>query len=67
MFNIQPGQGLGFDASREIVFGLGYILFIYAGERKIFTVIARQKGFNVDSRQRTFTAITRRKTFTAIK
>ncbi|MBW2032036.1 MAG: hypothetical protein JRI94_00365 [Deltaproteobacteria bacterium] len=38
MFNIQPGQGLGFTGSKQIAFGLGTFLIaaiiVVSGQRK---------------------------------
>ena len=35
MFNIQPGTGLGFSASKEIALGLGYAVLITPPEQPI--------------------------------
>lgn len=42
MYNILPGQGLGFTASKEIAFGLGYSIGVIV--EKIYREFIRLKS-----------------------
>ena len=39
MFNLQPGQGLGTTASRQLAFGLGYSFEVVVGPEPIVQVL----------------------------
>lgn len=49
MFNIQPGQGLGFSASKQIAFGLGTSFLIREFGRGVLKLTAQTKQIIIKS------------------